>query len=171
MALGPFVLHVFEWSEIFHYSDVALDLIEGSAHGSVDPIFRDQDPPLEVVGLAQCALPQTYRLGIGEGRELVEENDFLWSDLAILTAEISDPFSDSLVFGPFLLEFDHALMRSCSEGDRCCQISGLSTERRQHDFRSIHGEMPLMFLLIRSAHWGGRFVGNQESFLVAATGS
>ena len=40
---GPLVLHVFERREVLHDPDVALDLIEGSAHGSVDPIFRDQN--------------------------------------------------------------------------------------------------------------------------------
>ena len=74
-------MHVFEGSEIFHDSDVSLDLVERPSNSPVDAIFRDQDPPFEVVGFAQCALPQTYRLGIGEGRELVEENDFLRSDV------------------------------------------------------------------------------------------
>ena len=85
MTFGPLVFHVFKRREILHDPDVALDLIEGPAHGSVDAIFGDQYPPLEVVGFAERTLPQTYRLGIGKGCELVKKNDFLRSDVQILT--------------------------------------------------------------------------------------
>ena len=91
-SFRPFVFHVFERREVLHDPDIALDLTEGSAHGSVDPIFRDQNTTTQVVCFAQRALPQTDRFRISEWRELVEENDLLRSDVQNFNRAIAGLF-------------------------------------------------------------------------------
>ena len=81
MALGPFVFHVFEWSEIFHDSDVSLDLVERASNGAVDAVFRDQDATPKGIRLAQSPLPQADRFRISKWREFVKEDDLLRSDV------------------------------------------------------------------------------------------
>ena len=74
-------MHVFEGSEIFHDSDVSLDLVERPSDSPVDAVFRDQDATPKGVCFAQRALPQTDRLRISKWREFVKEDDLLRSDV------------------------------------------------------------------------------------------
>ena len=73
-------MHVFEGSEIFHDSDVSLDLVERPSDSAVDAVFRDQDATPKGIRLAQSPLPQTDRFGISKWREFVKEDDLLRPD-------------------------------------------------------------------------------------------
>ena len=74
-------MHVFEGSEIFHDSDVSLDLVERPSDSPVDAVFRDQYPSPKGIRLAQSPLPQADRFRISKWREFVKEDDLLRSDV------------------------------------------------------------------------------------------
>ena len=74
-------MHVFEGSEIFHDSDVSLDLVERPSNGAVDAVFRDQYPSTKGVCLTQSPLPQADRFGISKWSEFVKEDYLLRSDV------------------------------------------------------------------------------------------
>ena len=74
-------MHVFEGSEIFHDSDVSLDLVERPSDSPVDAVFRDQYPSPKGIRLAQSPLPQADRFRISKWRKFVKEDDLLRSDV------------------------------------------------------------------------------------------
>ena len=78
-AFGPLEVDVLELGEFACRADVFLDRLQGSADGAVDAVGGNEDAPGQSPPFTQLALPEPDRLGVGDRRELVEEED-LWFD-------------------------------------------------------------------------------------------
>ena len=62
--------------ELFRRANIFFDIRHSSTDGAVDAVLRDDDAAVEVEALAQCALPEPNRLGVGNRRKLVKQQYF-----------------------------------------------------------------------------------------------
>ena len=85
-TIGPLEVDVVEGRKLPRDAPVFLDCIDGAADCSVDPILRENDAPSQPEAFAQCSLPQADRIRVGQGSELVVQEN-LDVDAPILTVK------------------------------------------------------------------------------------
>lgn len=71
----PFVIDVIEGRKLTGDSSIFLDQIHWSADRAINSILGKDDATFQSEAFAQCTLPQTDRLGVGQGSELVEQKN------------------------------------------------------------------------------------------------
>src|SRR5690554_851100 len=74
-TVTPLHVEVLERGVFARLAQVLLHIVELTADGAVDAVLRDEDAPTQPERLAQVALPQPDRLGVGERGEDVVEQD------------------------------------------------------------------------------------------------
>ena len=85
-TLGPLELHILEARVLAGFLGVRLDRVNLAAEGAINAVLGNQDAPAQAELLAEGTLPEHDRLRVGDGGELVIQNNLILSHGTILTS-------------------------------------------------------------------------------------
>ena len=88
-TLGPLELHVLEAGVLAGFLGVRLDRVDFAAEGAVNAVLGNEDAPAQAELLAEGTLPEHDRLRVGDGGELVIQNNLILSHETILSSYTS----------------------------------------------------------------------------------
>ena len=91
-TLGPLELHVLEAGVLAGFLGVRLDRVDFAAEGAVNAVLGNEDAPAQAELLAEGTLPEHDRLRVGDGGELVIQNNLILSHETILTCDTPNTY-------------------------------------------------------------------------------
>ena len=108
-TLGPLELHVLEAGVLAGFLGVRLDRVDFAAEGAVNTVLGNEDAPAQAELLTEGTLPEHDRLRVGDGGELVIQNNLILSHETILSSYTS---------------------KACKFFDMCALTKGLAAQKR-----------------------------------------